>query len=204
MSERIFGINTEYTERPICTASRQYQYQKLKELDAQNLPETEYQKQFDKITAPECLCVGLSEPSIITHQIDYKIKDNGVTVCPGPNMAYFHQVTSLKDMIGHIYGRTDLIGKRYRPNMFVKELNLYIDYLKNQLDEIQSHFDKKQSKYFEKFAANLESGIQYYQELFTGVKGKLADKKDEILSDLEKGKQSLKSIIKKIATFEVQ
>ncbi len=196
--------NTEYTDKPICTASRQYQYLKLKELDEMNLPENEYQKRFDKIIAPECLCVGLSEPSIITHQIDYKIKDNGVTVCPGPNMAYFHKITGLKEMVGHIYGKTDLIGKRYRPHMFVKELNLYIDYLKNQLSEINDKIDKKQARYFEKFARNLESGIDYYQSLFENSKDKFVDKKDEIFRDLSKAQERLKTLFTRMDELVVE
>jgi len=196
--------NTEYTDKPICTASRQYQYLKLKELDEMNLPENEYQKRFDKIIAPECLCVGLSEPSIITHQIDYKIKDNGVTVCPGPNMAYFHKITGLKEMVGHIYGKTDLIGKRYRPHMFIKELNLYIDYLKNQLSEINDKIDKKQARYFEKFARNLESGIDYYQSLFENSKDKFVDKKDEIFRDLSKAQKRLKTLFTRMDELVVE
>ncbi len=196
--------NTEYTDKPICTASRQYQYIKLKELNTLNLPENEYQKRYNKIIAPECLCVGLSEPAIITHQIDYKIKDNGVTVCPGPNMAYFHQKTGLKEMIKHIYGKTDLIGKRYRPHMFVKELNLYIDYLKNQLEEINDKIDKKQSRYFEKFANNLKNGISYYHSLFENTKEKFIDKKEEIFTDLEKSKKQLSDLLSKINALVVE
>ena len=196
--------NTEYTDKPICTASRQYQYLKLKELDEKKLPEPLYQKEFDRIIAPECLCVGLSEPAIIIHNIDYKVKDNGVTVCPGPNMAYFHKITSLKDMVGHIYGRTNLLSSRYRPHMFVKELNLYIDYLKKQVDDIQDSIDKKQAKYFQKFAGNLESGVEYYKDLFQNAKGKFEDRKDEIFSDLEKGKEKIASLFEQINRFSVE
>ena len=191
--------NKEYTDRPICTASRQYQHLKLKDLEKMNLPESEYQKKYNKIIAPECLCVGLSEPAIITHQIDYKIKDNGVTVCPGPNMAYFDKITSLKEMVGHIYGRTNLLTQKYRPNMFVKELNLYLDYLKNQIEEMQDNIDAKQAKYLNKFTNNLENGIEYYNNLFSKVKTQFSDTTTEILADLEKGKKRLEEIKYKLA-----
>ncbi len=193
--------NTEYTDKPICTASRQYQVLKLKELDNKNLPADEYQKQFDRITAPECLCVGLSEPSIITHNIDYKIKDNGVTVCPGPNMAYFSKVVSLKEMVGHIYGRNFVANKGYRPHMFVKELNLYIDYLKNQIDEITVAIDKKQARYFDKFAKNLSEGIAYYDDLVERAKCKLTETKSVVKSDLAKSKAKLNDLFTKISNF---
>ena len=197
------AYNKEYTEIPICTASRQYQHKKLKELDTLDLPKDAYQKQYNKIIAPECLCVGLSEPAIITHQIDYKIKDNGVTVCPGPNMAYFSKIVSLKKMVKHIYGKTCLIADKYRPNMFVKELDLYLDYLKNQLDDTTEQIDQRQQKYFEKFAGNLETGIAYYKDLFDNTKDKFADKKDKIYNDLEKSKQKLTGLFDRIRGFSV-
>ncbi len=190
--------NTEYTERHICTASRQYQHLKLKELETKNLDDAQYQKTYNKIIAPECLCVGLSEPAIITHNIDYKIKDNGVTVCPGPNMAYFDKVISLKDMIGHIYGRINVMKNENRPNMFIKELNLYLDYLKNQLEEAGDNLDKRQQKYFDKFKKNMEAGIEYYEQLFDNSKGKFQAMKKRIFSDLQTGKNKLSRLFNQV------
>ncbi len=192
---------TEYTDRPICTASRQYQYLKLKELETQNLSKEQYEKAFDRIIAPECLCVGLSEPAIIIHEIDYKVKDNGVTVCPGPNMAYFDKKVSLKKMIDHIYGRTRIMDDTHRPNLFVKELNLYLDYLKNQLTEAGNDWDKKQQKYFQKFKQNMEAGISYYENLFENVKGKFYNKKEQIKEDLAQAKQQLNRIFEAVESI---
>ena len=196
--------NTEYTDKPICTASRQYQYLKLKELDEKNLPETLHKKEFDKITAPECLCVGLSEPAIITHQIDYKIKDNGVTVCPGPNMAYFDKIVSLKDMVGHIYGKVNLLRKSYRPHMFVKELNLYINYLKNEVEELKAPIDNKKAKYLKKFTENLHTGINYYQNLFSETKAYWTKSKKNILKDIHQSKEKMAILSEKIQKLPVK
>ena len=196
--------NTEYTDKPICTASRQYQYLKLKELDEKNLPETLHKKEFDRITAPECLCVGLSEPAIITHKIDYKIKDNGVTVCPGPNMAYFDKIVSLKNMVGHIYGKVNLLMNTYRPHMFVKELNLYIDYLKNEIEELKTPIDKKKTKYFKKFTDNMNAGIAYYQTLFSESKDHWSKTKDKLLKDLHLSKQKMIALVEKIQELPVE
>ena len=193
--------NTEFTEKPICTASRQYQNVKLKELENMELQEKEYQELYQKIITPECLCVGLSESAIITHKIDYKIKDIGVSVCPGPNMAYFHKIPSLKEMITHIYGKNNLIGKAYRPNIFVKELNLYIDYLKKQLNDTQMKIDTKQIRYFKKFAENLQNGLTYYFSLFENTKDKFAQKKDEILKDLSMAKKRLEKLYVKVESL---
>ncbi len=195
--------NTEYTDKPICTASRQYQYLKLKELDEKNLPEILYKKEFDKIIAPECLCVGLSEPAIITHQIDYKIKDNGVTVCPGPNMAYFNKIVSLKNMVGHIYGKINLLKKNYRPHMFVKELNLYIDYLKNEIEGLKTPIDKKKNKYFKKFTENLNAGIVYYQKLFSENKSLMSKTKDNVLKELHYSRQRVAALLEEIQELSI-
>jgi hypothetical protein len=48
-------------------------------------------------------------------------------------MAYFDQEVSLSKMVQHIYGNTSywLHGSW---NMFVKELKMYIDYLKNEFE----------------------------------------------------------------------
>ena len=196
--------NTEYTEKPICTASRQFQYLKLKELDKKNLPEKLYQNEFDKITDPECLCVGLSEPAIVTHKIDYKIKDNGVTVCPGPNMAYFDKIVSIKDMVGHIYGKVNLLRKSYRPHMFVKELNLYINYLKNEVDELKTPIDKKKAKYLKKFTDNMNAGIAYYQTLFSKSKNNWSKTKDSVLRDLQISMQKMDTLKEKIEKIIIE
>ncbi len=191
--------NTEFTEKPICTASRQYQHLKIKELEEKNLPAIDYLQALEEIIAPECLCVGLSNPAIVTHNIDYKIKDIGTTVCPGPNLAYFDEVISLKKMISHIYGKTNVMKEKNRPHMFIKELNLYMDYLLNRLNEAGEELDKRQQKYFEKFMTNLNDGIDYYQQLFTQTKGKFEGAKKIIFEDLEQNKQKLNSLFKKIS-----
>ena len=49
--------------------------------------------------------------------------------------SYFSKKMSLKEMVDHIYGRVNVITRKDRPNMFIKELNLYIDYLKNKIEE---------------------------------------------------------------------
>ena len=196
--------NTEYTDKPICTASRQYQFLKLKELKEKKLPKQEYEKEFNHITAPECLCVGLSEPAIITHEIDYKIKDNGVTVCPGPNMAYFDKIVSLKDMVAHIYGKVNLLRKSYRPHMFVKELNLYINYLKNEIEELKTPIDKKKAKYFKKFTENMNAGIAYYQTLFSENKNNWSKTTDTILKDLHHSMQKMDTLKEKIEKIIIE
>jgi hypothetical protein len=67
----------------------------------------------------------------------------------------------------------------------VKELKIYIDYLKNKLVEAKGSNTIKQEKYFMNFVQNLKEGLHYYQSLFGDMKDKFHDTKSNILSDLE-------------------
>ena len=57
-----------------------------------------------------------------------RVEGPGVSVCPGPNIAYFTESLSLHSMVDHIYGRKNVIQRSDRPMMFIKELQLYVDY----------------------------------------------------------------------------
>ena len=89
----------------------------------------------------------------------------GVVVCPGPNMAYFSKEVSLKEMIQHIYGKKEIENHTDRPNMFVKELGLYVSYLTNQINEA-FEITPQQIKKWETFKTNLLNGISYYKSVF--------------------------------------
>jgi hypothetical protein len=84
-------------------------------------------------------------------------------VCPGPNLAYFSGIFSLKNMINHIYGYENLNNNLERPHMFINELKLYIDFLQKRIIDCSDSLSEKQSKYFSKFKSNLLAGIEYYK-----------------------------------------
>ena len=189
--------NIEFTDTSICTASRQYQRKKIKELDKEHVSKEEYKNRFQKIIEKSCLCVGLSTPALINNKIETGGKD-GVSVCPGPNMAYFSKLMKLKEITDHIYGRANLLSNNNRPNMYIKELSLYLDYLKNKIDETSSSLNKKQEKYLLNFSKNLDEGINYYQGIFENAKGKFDGTKENILAELKSSKASLKNLQQKI------
>lgn len=159
-------FNTEFTEQPICLSSRQYQKLKIKELEEKNLPEAEYQKAYNKITEKTCLCTGLVITAYKAYDLVTRPDGKGVAVCPGPNMAYFSKVSTLQQMVDHIYGRANLLNDIYRPHVFVKELGMYIDYFQKELSEISEEINGKALKRLNNFKSNLLGGIEYYQELF--------------------------------------
>ncbi len=191
-------FNNEFTEKNICTASRRYQRLKIKELDNEALLPGEYQKKFEKITEKSCLCVGLGTSVLLNNNLSTKIEGSGVSVCPGPNMAYYSKKASLNEMIGHIYGKTNVITRTDRPNMFIKELSIYMDYLKNKIGEADFSMTDKQEKYLLNFTENLKEGINYYSNLFSSIKDKFENAKSNILSDLDNDKKDLQLLNLKI------
>ncbi len=200
--KKFAALNKEFTEKSICTASRQYQYLKLKELDKEKLTSKEYQTAYDKIVEKTCICVGLGTSALLANNLDNKIEGDGVSVCPGPNMAYFSKIMSLKEMTDHIYGRSNVITRNDRPNMFMKELKLYIDFLKNRVEETRVSMTNKQEKYLLAFAKNLKEGINYYYRLFNGLKDIFEDTKSSILSDLDANKELLHLLNLKIENLQ--
>jgi len=132
-----------------------------------------------------CICVGLGTSALLVNQLDTKLEGVGVSVCPGPNMAYFSKIMSLKEITDHIYGRANVITRTDRPNMFMKELDLYIDFLKNKLEEAKVSMTKKQEEYLATFEHNLQEGINYYNQLFADLKDKFEGTKSNILHDLD-------------------
>ena len=189
-------FNTDYTERAICTASRQFQRIKIKELKEKELSTTEYKTEFDKITNKSCICYGLSASAVIVNDVN-RLSD-GVSVCPGPNMAYFSKKMTLKEITDHIYGRKNVISRTDRPHMFIKELNIYIEYLKNRIEESNISMTKKQEKYLHSFTNNMNEGIDYYKGLFSDLKDKFTDKRDSILDELNISSKTLSQLFSEI------
>ncbi|ESU29228.1 hypothetical protein FLJC2902T_06230 [Flavobacterium limnosediminis JC2902] len=166
--KKYLALSKEYGEKGICTASRKYQEMKLSELETEreNLPEAEFIKKQNTITEKSCLCIGLANASLLENDIRIKGETQGVVVCPGPNIAYFNRQYSLSEMVQHIYGYKSVLNNVTRPNIFVKELSLYMNYFKNEVQESLGKESTAQLKKLEKFRENLISGIDYYMNLF--------------------------------------
>jgi len=188
------ALNNEFGEPTLCTASRKYQKLKIEELKASGLPDDEFQAEYRKVVNKSCICVGLGTSALLVNELDTSVEKKGVSICPGPNMAYFSVVMTLKEMVDHIYGKINIISRNDRPNMFIKELTIYIDYLRKKMTETPLPWTEKQQEYFADFRDNLCNGIQYYKELFSQVKTTLFDKKKKLISDLEVYELELKKL----------
>ena len=196
--KRFIALNTDYNEKGICPASRQYQKIKIKELDGQGLSDTEYQNLYDMIVEKSCICVGLGTSSLLVNKLNTDVEGTGVSVCPGPNLAYFSKVMSLKEITDHIYGRFNSISRTDRPNMFVKELKIYLDFLTSKIEETRDTLTIKQEKYLLTFSDNLQHGINYYQQLFSNLKEKFEDTKSTILGELDACRKTLHNLHREI------
>ncbi|TDW45833.1 hypothetical protein EV144_10724 [Flavobacterium sp. 270] len=166
--KKFLALSKEYDPHGICTASKKYQDIKLGELEnsKENYSAFELEKEKARITEKSCLCVGLANASYLENDIKIKGQSQGVVICPGPNMAYFDQEVSLKEMVQHIYGGKSVLQTTERPNLFVKELKMYIQYFRNEIENISGEITNAQLKKWNTFKANLLDGIDYYKNLF--------------------------------------
>lgn len=202
--KKFVALNKEFTEQGICTASRQYQHLKIKELEAKQLNKTDFDQELHKITEKSCTCVGLGTSALLKYDLGTKVEGEGVSVCPGPNMAYFSKKLSLKEIIGHIYGKSQNIVRQDRPNMFTKELQVYIDYIQDKITASKNGIAAKDKRYFGKFIGNLKEGIAYYQDLLNTTKNAFEDSKSIILNDLSLGLLSLQKLNLQVDLLEVK
>ncbi|MBN1870554.1 MAG: hypothetical protein JW847_08275 [Candidatus Omnitrophica bacterium] len=185
------AFNTEITEQPICIASRQYQKLKIEELKKLDLSPEEYQSRYEKIIEKACICHDLSQPPLINYGIGKKGERRFTAVCPGPNLAYFSNIVSLKEMVDHIYGRINLLNSQAREHMFIAELRMYVDYFKKEVEKSAIEPAKKQMEYVHEFKKNLMDGIEYYLQLFPNMAVESAENRQYTLEQLNLIKQQL-------------
>ncbi len=186
--------NVEFTKEPICTASRLYQKLKLDQLSKLQLAFVEYKKQFDAIVRKACICNDLGEGALIKNNI-VKNGTRFSAVCPGPNLAYFSKIVTLKEMVDHIYGRINLLNPGYRPNMFNKELKINIDFLVREIKKMLPSPTPKQIQYLNEFRKNLLEGIEYYQKLFPQMALETQEYRQKALEDLNNLKARLEEFV---------
>lgn len=165
--KKFLALHKDVNGNGICTASKKYQDQQLEALEEKkaSLSEAHYQKSKNSITEKSCLCVGLANASYLENNIPIKGQDQGIVICPGPNLAYFDQEVSLKKMIQHIYGNDTVLRVTNRPNVFIKELKMYLDYFKNECAEATNEISAAQLKKLQAFKKNMLEGIEYYQNI---------------------------------------
>jgi hypothetical protein len=158
----ILVSNTEFTKAPICTASRAYQRRKLTSLEEEPMTAMERQDGIERVTVKACICNDLAGSATSAQGID---PDALTTVCCGPNIAYFSQVTRLREMVDHIYGRMRLPLAANRPHMFLKELSLHLEQVREELDRRRRGLKSLGVVDVSRVKEELLAGIVHYREL---------------------------------------
>jgi len=189
--KRHLATNTEFTDKHICTASRLYQKLKLKQLAALNLNADIYEQRAKEIIQKACICHELGHSMYLKYKVIKNYIKPFPAVCPGPNLAYFSKIMTLKDMVDHIYGRMNHLNSTYRPHMFIKELQLYVDYFKKEVQKALANPSQKQIEYLLEFRKNLLEGIEYYFKLFTELIEDAKERKEKTLKELTELKEKI-------------
>ncbi len=159
--KRYLISDTQFTDNPICRASRQYQKLKLDEISRSSLSDTEKKAASREVTDKVCLCSDLAASAQMRHKIESSAQ---TAVCCGLNITSFNKISSLEDMVDHIYGRASIISLSDRPHMFVTELSLYYSFLVKQIAKRDLGLVSYPKNYFSDFRKNLLEGIAYYRE----------------------------------------
>jgi len=154
--------NTEFTKTPICTASRNYQKQKLEHLPLEGLSDAQLAVVKADVLARACICHELGGSVKIIYGIE---PDATPTICCGPGIVDFSRVATLEEMVGHIYNRLSLLTNPNRPHMFIRELRLYVQNLRDELERYSLELSTRTPKYFSEVKENLLGGIEYYTKL---------------------------------------
>ena len=179
---KFLALSNEYGAEGVCTASRLFQKNKI---DEQGIS--------DQITDKACLCMGLAATAVINYGVETR-ESKGVSICPGPNMAYFDQELTLQDMSHHIYNGDEGIVRADRPNMFVNELGMYLTYLSEKIEEHKNDWGKKSGRYLNAFTSNMNEGITYYQGMFNSVGATFNGVKDAAYQSLNDAVESMKKM----------
>lgn len=184
--------NTEFTEKPICTASRKYMEMKIESLKKESLSEAQLEAAIKKVVIKYCICSDLSK-SPVTH---YKIEkdDEGVdvfSVCTGKTASYFNRSATLQEMVDHIYGRVDLLDKTIkRAPLFINEIKINIDYLDSLIKDNGKEAEIKNT------AENIEEGIKYFEDRAADFTPLIdADEFKTMLSDMRKKLKAVYNIV---------
>jgi hypothetical protein len=192
--KKFLSTNTEFTEQAICTASREYQNLKIKQLQAEGLEPEDFQTKFNEITEKICLCEGLASPAYLKNGIIKPKESTAVAICPGPNIAYFSGKFSLDEMVSHIYGKLNLLNDLDRPNLFINELNLYVEYLKKDISKHLQEMSDKKAKYISKFKEQLQVGIDYYKQLVPMITDQTEVYRKKMLKELQEIEEQLQHL----------
>ncbi|MDH3897893.1 MAG: hypothetical protein OEV18_10930 [Deltaproteobacteria bacterium] len=172
-------LNTEFTEIPICPSSRVYVKRKLQHLPEEGLSAEQLAAAKESVLRKSCICHDLGGSAALKYDIDPAATPS---ICCGPSILDFSKISTLEEMVAHIYGRLSLMTNKERPHMFIKELMLYIDHLREETKNFSLKLSFRTPAYFSKFKKNLLAGIEYYHRLAGQF---IEEQRKQFLADLK-------------------
>jgi hypothetical protein len=139
-----------------------YVKRKLKHLPEEGLSAEQLDAAKESVLRKSCICHDLGGSVALKYDIDPAATPS---ICCGPSILDFSKISTLEEMVSHIYGRLSLITNSERPHMFIKELMLYIDHLREEAKNFSLKLSFRTPVYFSKFKKNLLAGVEYYHRL---------------------------------------
>ena len=109
-------------------------------------------------------------------------------------MAYFQNELSLSDMVNHIYNGVDGIVRADRPNMFINELKMYLNYFSEKIEQHKNNWGRKSEKQLNNFADNMSNGIAYYQKMFDSIGENFSNARESVTNALDEAVESMRKM----------
>jgi len=181
--------NTEFTDQPICTASRAFQRRKLEQIGTADLTAPERREQQDAVLVKACICHDLAGGATGPRGIDPEAR---TAVCCGPNTAYFTRRATLQEMVDHIYGRVRLPLAADRPHMLLKELSLHVARLREDVRRWTSEPQDDLARSIAECSANLRDGVEHYRALASEL---VAGRREAFQERLEALQQEIAALV---------
>jgi len=154
--------NTEFSEHPVCKASRFYQERKLKQIEESSASEKQKEQMRKDVYAKQCICDHLGNSGLIFWGRE-NAQSAPQSICPGPNIAWFNRSYSMQEMIDHIYGRIPDLTPKERPHMFAKEIEMYGNWFALQVEKFSDNKDL--AAWLKTAAKNFDEGMDYCLEV---------------------------------------
>ncbi|MBK6879808.1 MAG: hypothetical protein IPO76_00795 [Elusimicrobia bacterium] len=194
------ATNTEFPGPLLCTASYAYQKKKIEQLKSAETDPDALSRAMERVMEKACLCRDLGHAALVRY--GFLAKESATpAVCPGPNIAFFSKVCSLREMIDHIYGRTNDLVAETRPHQFINELRLYVAYLKERVADAFPRIGEKEKVYFAEFKKNLLAGLEHYKGLLREDWIEAESKREEFAAALQAVRADLLDFVKRFQSM---
>lgn len=162
--KRHLAMDCTYGDVPLCTGSRAYQRKKLAELDPQD---EHHALLVERITAPACICDDLGGAfQRADPEAAETLQTPPPAICPGPNVVNFQRTMTLDEMVDHVYGRKNVMTRRDRPHLLLREAQLYLDVAEQDISMVGTPLEARRPEQLEKYLDRVVEALEQYRKTF--------------------------------------